>query len=134
MRIVGMNLCRLRKRNGRHVQPATTSSGEPRKASQRNTRRGARITVRITPTWRAGDNVQWQGRDGVYRRDVGDGKHAEIAIGERILPGARQRAWLIAAAENRYSSATSTQNSGGSRRQPLLRYPDLGLDEYRSPL
>jgi hypothetical protein len=84
MRIVGMNLCRLRKRNGRHVQPTTTSSGEPRKASQRNTRRGARITVRITPTWRAGDNVQWQGRDGVYRRDVGDGEHAEIAIGERI--------------------------------------------------
>jgi len=40
--------------------------------------------MRLTPTWRAGDNIRWQGRPAVYRRDVGDGQHAEIVIGERI--------------------------------------------------
>ena len=32
----------------------------------------------------AGDNVRWQSRVGVFRRDVDDGEHAEIVIGERI--------------------------------------------------
>src|SRR4051794_11608466 len=29
-------------------------------------------------------NLRWQGRAAVYRRDVGDGEHAEIVIGERV--------------------------------------------------
>jgi len=28
--------------------------------------------------------VKWKGRDGTYRRDVGDGEHAEIVIGPRV--------------------------------------------------
>ncbi len=32
----------------------------------------------------AGDNVRWQSRVGGFRRDVDDGEHAEIVIGERI--------------------------------------------------
>jgi hypothetical protein len=58
--------------------------GEPRKASQRHTRRAAPVAVRIAPTWRPGDNVRWKDRAGVFRRDVGDGEHAEILVGERI--------------------------------------------------
>jgi hypothetical protein len=34
--------------------------------------------------WRPGDRVQWKGRDGAFRRDVGDAEHAEIIIGERV--------------------------------------------------
>ena len=66
--------------SGRQRLPA----GEPRKASQRNTRRGGPSTARITPIWRAGEAVHWKGRPGVFRRDVGDGEHAEIAIAERV--------------------------------------------------
>ena len=58
--------------------------GEPRKASQRNTRRTGPTTARAVPNWRAGDRVQWKDRTGVYHRDVGDGEHAEVTIGERI--------------------------------------------------
>ncbi len=58
--------------------------GEPRNASQRNTRRAAPIAFRIAPIWRAGDQVRWKGRAGVFRRDVGDGEHAEVVIGERV--------------------------------------------------
>jgi|HubBroStandDraft_4_1064222.scaffolds.fasta_scaffold34233_1 hypothetical protein len=61
----------------------------PRKASQRNSRRAAPITVRITPSWRTGDKVRWHGRAAVFRRDLGDGEHAEVAIGERVY-----RVWL----------------------------------------
>jgi hypothetical protein len=28
--------------------------------------------------------VRWKGRAGVFRRDVGDGEHGEIVIGERV--------------------------------------------------
>jgi hypothetical protein len=42
------------------------------------------MTARIVPTWRPGDPVRWQDRPGTFRRDVGDGEHAEIAIGERL--------------------------------------------------
>jgi hypothetical protein len=45
--------------------------GQPRKASQRN-------------KLRAGEAVRWKGRAGVFRRDVGDGQHAEIVIAERV--------------------------------------------------
>jgi hypothetical protein len=58
--------------------------GEPRKASQRNTRRAAPTVARICATWRPRDQVRWQGRLGVFRRELGDGEHAEIAIGERL--------------------------------------------------
>jgi len=59
--------------------------GEPRKASQRNTRRARPpATVQVGMSWRVGDHVKWQGRAGVFRRDVGDGEHAEIVIAERV--------------------------------------------------
>ena len=58
--------------------------GEPRKASQRNTRPAAQKTIRLAPTWRAGDQVRWKGRDGKFRREVGDGEHAEVVIGEGV--------------------------------------------------
>lgn len=57
--------------------------GAPRKASQRKTRRAAPV-YRVTPIWRAGDGVRWQGRVGIFRQDIGDGGHAEIVITERI--------------------------------------------------
>ena len=63
---------------------ARLPGGEPRKASQRNTRRAAPIPVRVAPTWRLGDPVRWKDRSGTFRRDVGDGEHSEIALGERI--------------------------------------------------
>jgi hypothetical protein len=63
---------------------ARLPAGEPRKASQRNSRRAAAPLTRIVPVWRAGDPVRWQGRAGLFRRDVGDGEHAEVAIGERV--------------------------------------------------
>lgn len=63
---------------------ARLPGGEPRKASQRNTRRAAAAPVRITPTYRSGDPVRWKDRAGTFRRDLGDGEHAEITIGERV--------------------------------------------------
>ena len=63
---------------------ARLPAGEPRKASQRNSRRAAPITAKITPTWRVGEPVRWKGRAGVFRRDVGDGEHAEIVIDKRV--------------------------------------------------
>jgi hypothetical protein len=38
----------------------------------------------MTPTWQPGDAVRWKDRSGVYRRDLGDGEHSEITIGERV--------------------------------------------------
>ena len=58
--------------------------GEPRKASQRNSRRAGAPPIRITPSYRTGDPVRWKDRAGLFRREIGDGEHAEIAIGERI--------------------------------------------------
>lgn len=63
---------------------ARLPGGEPRKASQRNTRRAGQSPTRIAPVWRPGDVVRWKGRGGTFRRDVGDGEHAEIALAERI--------------------------------------------------
>ena len=34
--------------------------------------------------WSAGDQVRWKGRGGAFRRDVGDGEHAEIVVAERV--------------------------------------------------
>ena len=58
--------------------------GEPRKASQRNKLRAGSRPARISPTWRAVAAVRWKGRAGVFRREVGDGEHAEIVIAERV--------------------------------------------------
>ena len=58
--------------------------GAPRKASQRSTRRAWPVTSWISPSWRAGDGVRWQGRAGIFRRDAGDGEHAEILIAGRV--------------------------------------------------
>ena len=63
---------------------ARLPGGEPRKASQRNSRRVGAVPTRIAPIWRAGDAVRWQGRAGVFKREVGDGEHAEIALNERV--------------------------------------------------
>src|SRR5437868_2735624 len=54
------------------------AQGEPRSARLKP------VTSRITPVWRVGDRVRWQGRDGVFRREIGDTEHAEISIGERV--------------------------------------------------
>jgi hypothetical protein len=35
------------------------------------------------PVWRTGDRVRWRDRIGDFRRDVGDGEHAEITVSER---------------------------------------------------
>src|SRR5947208_9040561 len=63
---------------------ARLPGGEPRKASQRSTRRAAPTTPRINPVWRAGDQVRWRDRTGTFRRHVGDGEHAEVMSGGRI--------------------------------------------------
>jgi hypothetical protein len=58
--------------------------GGPRKASQRNKLRAGLRPTTISPIWRAGDPVRWKSREGIFRREVGDGEHAEIVIVERV--------------------------------------------------
>ena len=58
--------------------------GEPRKASQRNKRNFGTASAKLTPVWRASMPVLWKGRAGVFRRDVGDGEHAEVVIDGRV--------------------------------------------------
>ena len=70
---------RLRSAAGLLEQPRSDA-----RASQRNTRRAAPVPLRITPTWRPGDKVRWKNRDGIFRRYIGDGEHAEVAIAERV--------------------------------------------------
>jgi len=65
--------------SGRSRLPA----GEPRKASQRHSRRSARPKVAISRVWHPGDKVRWRDRNGDFRRDIGDGEHAEIMISDR---------------------------------------------------
>ena len=57
--------------------------GEPRKASQKRTRRAGSIPTRLTPQWRLGDRVAWGGRVGSFVRELNDGIHAEIRIEQR---------------------------------------------------
>jgi hypothetical protein len=57
--------------------------GGPRKASQRG-KRSAVVPEAVAPSYRPGDRVRWKERAGVVRRDVGDGEHVEVAIGERV--------------------------------------------------
>jgi hypothetical protein len=63
---------------------ARLPGGEPRKVSQRNTRRAVSPAAKATPVWRASMPVLWKGRAGIFRRDVGDGEHAEVVIEGRI--------------------------------------------------
>ncbi len=63
---------------------ARLPGGEARKASQRRSRRAEPAVSRVSPVWQAGDAVRWQGRDGVFRRDIGDGEHAEVLIAGRV--------------------------------------------------
>jgi hypothetical protein len=65
--------------SGRQRLPA----GEPRKASQRRTRRAAPLQSRISRVWRPGDAVRWGERAGSFHRDLGDGENAEIIIANR---------------------------------------------------
>ena len=58
--------------------------GEPRMASQRNSRRSVSPAAKATPVWRASMPVLWKGRAGIFRRDAGDGEHAEVLIDGRI--------------------------------------------------
>ena len=57
--------------------------GEPRKASQKRTRRAGQVTTRFVPQWRMGDRVTWGGRLGSFVRDLNDGIRAEIRIEQR---------------------------------------------------
>ena len=59
-------------------------AGEPRKASQRHSRRAAPPEARINRVWHPGDQVRWRGRIGGFCRDLSDGEHAEIKIADRI--------------------------------------------------
>jgi len=58
--------------------------GEPRKASQRNNRRAVSPIEKARPVWRASMPVLWKGRAGIFRRDVGDGEHAEVVVEGRV--------------------------------------------------
>ena len=66
--------------SGRQRLPA----GEPRKASQRHSRRVAALQARTSRVWRPGDQVRWRDRIGVFGRNLGDGEHAEIKIADRM--------------------------------------------------
>jgi hypothetical protein len=61
---------------------ARLAGGEPRKASQRHSRRAVHVVTVIKPVWRPGDRVHWRGRTGAFLRDADDDR-AEIMIGER---------------------------------------------------
>ena len=58
--------------------------GEPRKASQRNKRNVASSDAKVNPVWRASMPVIWKGRAGIFRREVGDGVHAEVVLDGRV--------------------------------------------------
>jgi hypothetical protein len=57
--------------------------GQPRKASQRHSRRAAPLQPRISRLWHPGDRVRWRDRIGVFHRDLGDDEYAEIMIADR---------------------------------------------------
>jgi hypothetical protein len=59
-------------------------AGEPRKASQRHSRRAAPLQAPMRRVLNPGDQVRWRERVGVFSRDLGDGEHAEIKIADRI--------------------------------------------------
>jgi hypothetical protein len=61
---------------------ARLPSGEPRKASQRRTRRATSVPTVIEPSWRPGDKIHWRGYTGAFLRDAVDGQ-TEVLIGTR---------------------------------------------------
>ena len=64
---------------------ARLPGGEPRNASQRNKRNvSSSGAAKIPPTWQSGARVHWKDRVGTFRRDLGDGTHAEIVIEGRV--------------------------------------------------
>src|SRR5258706_9222014 len=76
-------------------------SGEPRKASQKRSRLARRRwRGRTHIAWTRGANVQWQGREGRFQRDVGDGEHAEIVIAGRTYRVRRRDLGAEAAAHS----------------------------------
>jgi hypothetical protein len=56
--------------------------GEPRRASQKRSRRAGPLPTRMMPRWRVGDRVRWQHKEGLFHRDLGDG-NAEVTIANR---------------------------------------------------
>ena len=64
--------------------PPRLPGGERRKASQRHIRGAGPPTALIGPSWRAGDKVRWQHYSGIFRRDLGDGEHADIIVAHRV--------------------------------------------------
>jgi hypothetical protein len=62
---------------------ARLPGGEQLKASQRG-RRLDRTPARVALIWQPGARVRWKDRAGTYRRDVGDGEHSEIMLGDRV--------------------------------------------------
>jgi hypothetical protein len=56
--------------------------GEPRRASQKRTRRAGPPPTPMMPQWRVGDRVRWHDKAGVFHRDLGDG-NAEVTIVNR---------------------------------------------------
>ena len=86
--ILRISLCSIEsgrsKRKSKVSGRARLPGGEPRKASQKNTRRIVQGPTRIAPVWKSGDAVRWKGHAGTFQRDVGDGEYAEIAFAERV--------------------------------------------------
>lgn len=55
------------------------------KASQRGRARSMVPYSAPAPRVReAGEAVRWKDRKGIYQRDVGDGEHCEVQIGDRV--------------------------------------------------
>ena len=89
---------------------ARLPGGEPRKASQRNKRNvSSSGAAKITPTWQPGARVHWKDRVGTFRRDLGDGEHAEIVIEQRayrVRIGKLRDPQLMSGAANRRTRPT----------------------------
>lgn len=62
---------------------ARLPGGEPRRASQKRTRRAGSPPARVMPQWRMGDRVRWQDKTGHFHRDLGDG-NAEVTVANRV--------------------------------------------------
>src|SRR5438552_15749638 len=94
---------------------ARLPGGEPRKASQRNKRNvSSSGAAKIPPTWQFGTRVHWKDRVGTFRRDLGDGEHAEIVIKQRVylvrLPDLSQAQPGVCEARSRSQKSTSPRS------------------------
>jgi hypothetical protein len=63
---------------------AATASPPTGSRRQRDTQHTSATATRIARRWRPGERVTWRGRAAAFRRNVGDGVHAEIAVGGRV--------------------------------------------------